>query len=105
MTEELTAARLRSPKPHFAPGACGGAGPRHALRLLNTTNHIVYAFPAVSPDVWSEAVTPPSFLMSSDDDAGMMEPPIQNTGFVSRSAADCAVKALDDDEPLTVGVE
>jgi hypothetical protein len=59
----------------------------------------------VRPDVWSVAVTPPSFLMSSDDDPGMIEPPIQNTGFVSRSAADCAVKALDDDETSTVAGE
>ena len=59
----------------------------------------------LAPDVWSEAVTPPSFLMSSDDDPGMMEPPIQNTGFVSRSAADCVVKVPDEDEESSAAGE
>jgi len=38
--------------------------------LLNTTNHIVYALPAVNPSVCTVPVTPLSFLTSIDDDPG-----------------------------------
>src|SRR5207249_12262336 len=70
--------------------------PTQAPGLLNTTNHIVYALPAVNPSVCTVPVTPLSFLTSSDDDPGTTAKlGSMCTSTLSRDAALCGASAAD----------